>query len=201
MKEKILITCFEPFGGESFNASAAVVAAMPEEIAGARAEKITLPVEFGRGAKLAIAAARKSRACLIVAFGEARARKAVTPELVAINHAYAAIPDNAGKMPRGESIDKGGAAAYFTPFPARRLAELIKEDGALSSLSYSAGAYVCNDLYYRLLHEFEGSGVRVLFIHVPRTESEAAYAETARAVAAALSKVLCEEADVENVKK
>ena len=74
---------------------------------------------------------------------------------------------HAGAKPQDEPIDKDGAAAYFTRFPVRKLAEKIGAEGASASLSYSAGAYVCNDLYYRLLSRFEGSGTRAVFIHIP----------------------------------
>lgn len=194
MEKKILITSFDPFGGESFNASAAVAKAMPEKIGSIPAEKITLPVEFGRSAELALEAARETGASLLVLLGEARTRKAVTPELVAINHAYAQIPDNAGKMPSGEPIVENGAAAYFTDFPARRLAELIKANGVNSTLSYSAGVYVCNELYYRILSELCGSSTRAVFVHIPRAEREEGYREMARAISAALAEILCLDA-------
>ena len=115
--------------------------------------------------------------------------------------AHATVPDNAGKMPRDEAIDPFGAAAYFTPFPVRNLAEGIRNAGVPATLSYSAGAYVCNDLYYRLMREFEGSKTRVLFVHVPRAEGVAEYAEMGKAVSAALSEILLSEAIAENVKK
>lgn len=193
MEKKILITCFEPFSGESFNASAAVAEAMPRIIGGVSAEKIMLPVEFGRAAEMAMVQAREISAWLIVCFGEARARKVVTPELLAINLNHASIPDNAGREPKDEPIAAGGAAAYFTNFPARSLAEKIKAAGVPSALSYSAGAYVCNDLYYRLLSEFDGSGTRVVFVHVPRADGEAAYKNMALAISTALSEIIAEE--------
>ena len=193
MEKKILITCFEPFGGESFNASCAVAEAMAQSIGGAPAEKLMLPVEFGRGAEIASAYAEKTGASLIVCLGEARGRKAVTPELVAINLNHASIPDNAGAKPQDEPIDKNGAAAYFTRFPVRKLAEKIGAEGAAASLSYSAGAYVCNDLYYRLLSRFEGSGTRAVFIHIPRADGAEAYKNMASAISRALSDVICEE--------
>jgi pyroglutamyl-peptidase len=195
MENKILITSFEPFGGESFNASAAVAEHMPESLAGFYTEKITLPVEFGAGARFAAARARELSVRYIICFGEARARKAVTPELLAINLNYASIPDNAGNMPHDEEIIKGGAAAYFTRFPARRLAEKINEYGVTAALSYSAGAYVCNDLYYRLLDEWNESGVSVIFIHVPRAEAEENYKIMASAIANSLSAVIFEESN------
>ena len=193
MENKILITCFEPFGGENFNASMAVAEAMPKKIGALNTEKIILPVEFGRSAELAAERARAISAEFIICFGEARARKSVTPELVAINLNHAAIPDNAGKAPKDEPIVPSGAAAYFTGFPARRLAERINCEGVAATLSYSAGAYVCNDIYYRLLCEFEGTGVRVIFIHVPRADGEEAYKNMAFAISRALCDTISEE--------
>ena len=191
MEKKIIITCFEPFGGDSFNASAAVAGAMAQSICGMPVEKVTLPVEFGRCAEVALARARSAE--LIVCLGEARGRRAVTPELAAINLNYAAIPDNAGAEPKDEQIDANGNTAYFTRFPARLLAERIKAEGVPAALSYSAGAYVCNDLYYRLLRENENGGARVVFIHVPRAEREEDYKNMALAISNALSAVICEE--------
>jgi pyroglutamyl-peptidase len=195
MEKKILITYFEPFGGEGFNASAAVAEAMPENIGGVPAEKLMLPVEFGHGAETALSYAAKTGASLIVCLGEARGRKAVTPELVAINLNHASIPDNAGKKPQDEPIDKCGAAAYFTRFPARKLAEKISAAGVAASLSYSAGAYICNDVYYRLLRRFEGSGTRTVFVHVPRADVEKAYKNMALAISRALDAIITEEND------
>jgi pyroglutamyl-peptidase len=193
MENTILITCFETFGGENFNASMAVVKAMPKKIGELYTEKIILPVEFGRSAELAAERARASSAELIVCFGEARARKCVMPELVAINLNHAAIPDNVGKEPKDEPIVPGGTAAYFTAFPVRRLAESISNEGVQAALSYSAGAYVCNDLYYRLLREFEGTCVRVVFIHLPRADGEEAYKNMAFAISRALCSIISEE--------
>ncbi|MBQ8403404.1 MAG: pyroglutamyl-peptidase I [Clostridia bacterium] len=192
MKEKILITCFEPFGGEEKNASMAMTDALPSVFSGIEAEKLTLPVEFARAAEIAEEKARAIGAKYVFCFGQAGARGAVTPELVAINLMHAAIPDNAGAKPQDKPIAAGGAAAYFTRFPARLIAEKIKAGGVPSSLSYSAGAYVCNDLYYRLLAAFEKSGVCVLFIHVPRESENLAAADMARAIAAALEEILAE---------
>ncbi len=192
MKKEILITSFEPFGGEAANASAAVAAALPCNFAGMEAEKITLPVEFARAAEIAEAKARMLGAKYVFCLGQAGARSAVTPELVAINLMHASFPDNAGREPRDEPISAEGAAAYFTRFPARRLAERIKAHGAASALSYSAGAYVCNDLYYRLLAAFGGSETRVLFIHVPRESEKLTAADMARAISASLAEILAE---------
>ncbi len=190
MKEKILITSFEPFGGEEKNASMAVAAAMPNIFSGMEAEKLTLPVEFARAAAVAEAKARDIGAKYVFCLGQAGARNAVTPELIAINLMHAGVADNAGAKPQDEPVSAGGAAAYFTRFPARLLAEKIKSNGAESALSYSAGAYVCNDLYYRLLAAFEKSEVNVLFIHVPRESENMRAVDMARAISSALEEIL-----------
>ena len=190
MKGKILITCFEPFGGEAKNSSMAVAAAFPKEIAGYEAVKLTLPVEFCRAAETAEAKARDIGAKYIISFGQAGARSNVTPELLAINLAHASIPDNSGAKPQDEPIEAGGSAAYFTGFPARVLAEQIKKQGVASALSYSAGTYVCNDLYYRLLSAFEKEDVTVIFIHVPRESAELSAEKMAIALANAIETLL-----------
>ena len=84
-----------------------------------------------------------------------------------INLRHGSIPDNAGQQPQDEPIDEGGAAAYFSPLPVRRMAEAMREAGIASQVSYSAGAYVCNDVLYSLLSHFQGTETRVGFIHIP----------------------------------
>ncbi len=192
MKEKILITSFEPFGGEEKNSSMAVAAALPCVFAGFEAEKITLPVEFARAAEIAEAKAREIGAKFVFCLGQAGARNVVNPELVAINLMHASFPDNAGREPQDEPIAPHGTAAYFTRFLARRLAEKIKSHGVESALSYSAGAFVCNDLYYRLLAAFEGSEACVLFIHVPRESASLTATDMAQAISASLAEMLAE---------
>ena len=186
----MLVTCFEPFGGESFNASAEIAFSMPEQINECRVDKLILPVEFGESANTVISHAKKINADLIVCFGEARSRKAVTPEMVAINLAYASITDNAGAKPMDEPIEDGGKNAYFTKFPARELAHIINSLGTASTLSLSAGSYVCNDLYYRLLSAFEDKDTEILFIHVPRMGSAEEYRKASNDIAEALGRIM-----------
>ena len=91
----------------------------------------------------------------------------VTPEVVAINLREASIPDNAGNMPQNEPVCAGGPNAYFATAEIRRMTEAVKRCGIPCGLSYSAGAYVCNDLFYTLRHRYEGTKTRTGFIHVP----------------------------------
>ena len=163
----ILVTCFEPFGGREVNMSRAAVLALPEEAGGRKLRKLCLPVVFGEAAALAAAEALRLGASEILCVGEAGGRKALTPELVALNLRYARIPDNRGQSPLDEPVVPGGENALFSTLPARKLAAAIQAAGLPGEASYSAGAYVCNDLFYGLLHRFRGTGTRVGFLHVP----------------------------------
>jgi pyroglutamyl-peptidase len=165
--KRVLITGFEPFGGEEINPSWEAVRLLPDRIGECSLTKMLVPVVFTEAAERVIRKAREVSADVILSIGQAGGRAGITPEAVAINLCYAKIPDNAGNQPKDEAVMVGGESAYFSTLPVRRIAEAIAEAGIRSEVSYSAGAYVCNDLLYRLLAEFDGSGVGVGFIHVP----------------------------------
>ena len=170
--KKLLITGFEPFGGEKINPSWDAVLALPDRIGDFELTKLRIPVVFGEAARLTIAKAEEISADAIIAVGQAGGRAAVTPELVAINLRHAPIPDNSGFEPKDEPVITGGEKAYFSTLPVRKMAEAISASGITASISYSAGAYVCNDLLYTILSHFEGSKTRVCFIHVPYSKEQ-----------------------------
>ena len=163
----LLITCFEPFGGRSENVSHNVVEALPDSAGSYALSKLCLPVEFGRAAKIAIEAIDNLRPAAVVCVGEAGGRAAITPEMVALNLRHARIPDNAGFQPYDEPVMAGGENALFSTLPVRAMAEAILAAGVPAEVSYSAGTYVCNDLFYLVLDHLKGSGVPAGFIHVP----------------------------------
>lgn len=165
--KKLLITGFEPFGGEAINPSWEAVLRLPTEIGEYSLVKLRIPVVFGEGAAKVLQAAEEVRPDVILAVGQAGGRNAVTPELIGINLRHASIPDNGGNQPKDKSIVAAGACAHFSTLPVRKMATAIAAAGVPSRVSYSAGAYVCNDVLYTLLHRFEGSLTRVGFIHVP----------------------------------
>ncbi len=171
--KKLLITGFEPFGGEKINPSWEAVGGLPQEIGEYVLTKMRVPVVFGEAAEIVKAEAERICPDVILCIGQAGGRTAITPELVGINLRHADIPDNKGNQPKDEPIIAGGPAAHFTTLPVRRMADAISASGVPSKVSYSAGAYVCNDLLYTLLSTFEGSKTRVGFIHIPYcTEQE-----------------------------
>ena len=189
MNKKILITAFEPFGGETVNASQEAVSALPDRIGDLELCKLTIPVVFGKAAQAVIDFTKDCPVDAVLCIGQASGRASVTPEMVAINLQYASVPDNDGNCPKDEPIGDG-REAYFSTMPIRRMAEAVKTEGIPCEVSYSAGTYVCNDTYYRLLSHFEGTKVKVGFIHVPATPEQGAPSlETGRAARALQSAV------------
>ena len=127
---------------------------------------------FGEAVEAVICEAERMRPDVILCIGQAGGRSAITPELVGINLRYAAFPDNSGEQPKDEKISEEGENAYFSTLPVRKMAEAIKEVGIPSHLSYTAGAYVCNEVLYTLLHRYRDSKTRVGFIHIPYSEEQ-----------------------------
>lgn len=170
----LLITCFEPFGGDDVNASYEAVQGLPAEIGGWKLEKLQLPVVFGTCAAPVLNALERIRPAAVLLTGQAGGRKAVTPEMFAHNLRFARIPDNEGNSPMDEPIDDGPLALRST-MDVRMLSDAIKKAGLPAEVSYSAGAYVCNDLYYQILRYAEKQAdsadpsrpLPVCFIHVP----------------------------------
>lgn len=167
----ILFTGFEPFGGASTNPSWEAVSLLPEVIAGRHVHRLMLPTVFFQAADMLRREIARIRPALVICCGVANGRTAVTPELVAINYRFARIPDNAGQSFSGVPIEAEGPAAYMTRLPVHEMIAAIQAEGTPAQLSLSAGAYVCNDVYYALLAceaEFDHRG---LFVHVPGTEA------------------------------
>ena len=165
--KKLLITGFEPFGGESINPSWEAVLRLPDEIGDYALTKLCIPVVFGKATQKVVEMAKEVCPDAIVCIGQAGGRYGVTPEMVGINLRHATIPDNEYNQPMDEPIVENGANAFFSTLPVRKIATAIKEQGIPSQVSYSAGAYVCNDLLYSLLSYFQNTEMAVGFIHVP----------------------------------
>lgn len=172
--KKLLITAFEPFGGEKVNSSLLTLISLPDVIGDFRLIKMEVPVIFGLAGRMVTDAALKLDPDLIICLGQADGRGDVTPEKIGINLRNARIPDNAGLEPQNETIVDDGPDGIFTDLPLSDIVEVINDIGVPASVSYSAGTFVCNDLYYTLLERFRGTGVSVGFIHLPLTPEQAA---------------------------
>ena len=165
--KKLLITGFDPFGGESINPSWEAVNGLPDTVGEWQLTKLQVPTVFGKAGETVLAAAKELQPDAILCVGQAGGRAAVTPELVAINLRYGRIADNAGVSPMDEPVVPNGPAAYFSTLPVRAMAQAVADAGLPGQVSYSAGAFVCNDLLYTVLHRYAGTPVRAAFVHVP----------------------------------
>lgn len=164
---RVLVTGFEPFGGDAVNPSWEAVQRLADEIDGVQLTKLRLPVVFGKAAAMAASKAREISADCILCVGLAGGRAAITPEYIGVNLRNARIPDNDGNTYQDEPAVAGGPDGIFATIPVRRIAKAIADAGIPASVSMSAGAYVCNDTLYSLLYAFRETPVKVGFIHVP----------------------------------
>ena len=170
----MLLSGFEPFDGAASNSSWDAVQHLARHWTGlATLATVVLPVEFGTAWQRLDDAIDEHSPELVIAVGLADGRSAITPERVAINLEDARIPDNAGAQPRDRPVVADGPAAYFSGLPVTAIADAIRATGIAAEVSLSAGAYVCNDLMYRLLHAVaeHRPGLMAGFIHVPAAEA------------------------------
>lgn len=167
MNRKLLITGFDPFGGASINPAWEAVKRLPEKIGDFEVYKLEIPTVYGLASQRVLESARKIQPDVILCVGQAGGRAAVTPERIGVNIRDAKISDNAGNQPVGQFVAEEGPAAYFATVPVTAMAESIRAAGLPGQVSNSAGAFVCNDTLYGLLHHYAGTDVRVGFIHVP----------------------------------
>ena len=171
--KKLLVTGFDPFGGESVNPAREAVLRLPDAVGGYEITKLEIPTVFGLAAETVLQAAEELCPHAILCVGQAGGRAAVTPEVVAINLREASIPDNAGNIPVNTPVVENAPAAYFATLPVRDMVQAVKECGIPCTLSYSAGTFVCNDLLYTLLHRYRDTDVRVGFVHIPYLPEQA----------------------------
>lgn len=173
----VLITAFEPFGGEQINPSWEAVRQLNEQLlGGAKIVARQLPCVFGEALNALYKEMDELQPALVIAVGQAGGRSDISIERVAINVDDARIPDNQQNQPIDEPIVAGGPAAYFSTLPVKALVEGIREAGIPASVSQTAGTYVCNHVMYGLLHRLaeQGDGVRGGFIHIPYLPEQAA---------------------------
>lgn len=173
----ILLSGFDPFGGEVINPSWEVARALHGQVlAGATVQACCLPTTFG-GAPLALADALAAvRPVLAVCLGQASGRAEVSIERVAVNLIDARIPDNAGVRPQDVPVRAEAPAAYFSTLPIKAMRDALRTAGHPAGLSLTAGAFVCNQVFFELQHRLAGQGVPSGFIHLPALPEQAARA-------------------------
>lgn len=166
---KILVTGFEPFGGETRNPSAEVVELLPETIGNAELIKLILPVARGRASTAIQNAVEKFRPDAVLSIGQAGGRTAISVERVAVNLDDYRIPDNDGNQPTDEPVVPNGPDGYFCTAPVKEMVSAIQAAGIPVQQSLSAGTFVCNHVMYATLHFLatQYPGTKFGFLHIP----------------------------------
>lgn len=173
---RILVTGFDPFGGEHINPSFEAVKGLPEQVGGAEIVKLQLPTAFEASGRRLEEAIEDYHPDAVVCVGQAGGRAGIAVERVAVNLRDAGIPDNAGVQPVDEPVKADGANAYFSSLPVKAIVGGLREQGIPAEVSYTAGTYVCNSVMYTLLYWIERKypQMRGGFLHVPYSMEQAA---------------------------
>jgi len=172
--KKVLLTGFEPFGGASFNPSGAVVQEIAEHgIDGIEIVTAILPVEFKRAPEKLIDLISTHKPSVVISLGQAEGRDFIGPEQVAINLADARIADNVGVKLENQRLNATAADAYFSTLPIRAIVNAISALGISAKVSYSAGAFICNEIFFTAQSFLQGSTVISGFIHLPLASNQA----------------------------
>ena len=172
---RILVTGFEPFGGQSLNPSWEVARALHGwKLEGAQITSVKLPCVFAQALPTLQQALAQHRPDIVLALGQAEGRCDFSVERVAINVMDARIADNAGAQPIDVPVIAGGPAAYFSTLPIKSLVAGLKAAGFPASVSQTAGTFVCNQVFYALQHTLAGLGVHSGFVHLPLLPEQAA---------------------------
>lgn len=204
---KILVTAFDPFGGDAVNPALEAVRLLPPTIAGAELVTLEVPTVFGRSIRTVTAAIDAHQPDAVLCVGQAGGRSGVTPERVAINVDDARIPDNEGNQPIDRPVVDGGAPAHFSNLPVKAMVQAITEAGLPGELSNTAGTFVCNHLMYGVLHHLARQRldqVRAGFVHVPLIPEQVTggevpclpLADIARALTVAIEAVVAHDGDL-----
>lgn len=176
MSRTILLTGFEPFGGDAINpAQKALRWYEGRFIEGYSIYAKELPTVFGSSIEQLYEAIDEIKPELVICLGLAAGRPDITMERIAINVDDASIPDNEGNQPAGQPIFPDGPAAYWSTLPIKAMVNAMKEQGIPASVSNTAGTFVCNHVFYGLMHKLEQCGGRVRggFIHIPMLPEQA----------------------------
>ena len=165
---KIIVTGFDPFGGETINPSIECVKALPE-IEGVELIRLELPTVFKESAKRLNEVINDVKPDAVLSVGQAGGRPGITMERIAINVDDARIPDNISQQPIDEAIQLDGEAAYFTTLPIKRIVKAIREAGIPTEVSNSAGTFVCNHIMYQALFAATKADkpFKAGFMHIP----------------------------------
>jgi pyroglutamyl-peptidase len=167
---KVLLTGFEPFGTATSNPSGEIV----KQISGDNIVTAILPVAYTQSGERLLQLIAEHNPDVVICLGQAEGRTQITPEKVAINLDDARLADNDGVLRNDVKIIESGPDAYFSTLPINEIVEAIKARGVPATVSLSAGAFLCNHVFYVAQNKFAGTKVRSGFVHLPLMDSQAA---------------------------
>lgn len=166
--KKVLITGFDPFGGESINPALEVVKRLNgRKLDGGEVVMCQVPVTRYESIEAVIESIELHQPDIVITVGQAAGRTAITPERVAINVDDFRIPDNGGHQPIDEQVIPGGPDAYFTTLPIKAITRALQQENIPCQVSNTAGTFVCNHLFYGVQHYLRDKSVRHGFVHIP----------------------------------
>ena len=165
---KVLLTGFEPFNNARLNPSEQLVIRLKaDDVPGADIVTAVLPVEYSQSTSTLIRLVTEHNPDVVICFGQAEGRTSITPERFAVNLNDASLADNAGQIRVDKLIQPGAPLALESTLPVKDLVLALRAEGIPASLSLSAGAFVCNHIFYELQNAFKDTGIESGFVHVP----------------------------------
>ncbi len=166
---KVLLTGFDPFGGDKVNPATEAVKRVSDNVNGVEVVKIEVPTVFHKSIDVVAKTIEEVKPDAVLCIGQAGGRAELTPERVAINLDDARIADNEGNQPIDVKIFEDGEPAYFATLPIKAMVASMRNAGIPASVSNTAGTFVCNHLMYGVLYTLAKKypGVRGGFMHVP----------------------------------
>ena len=167
--KKILVTGFDPFGGEKINPALEAIKQLPDKVGDISIVKCEIPTVFGKSKNVLLSVVEKERPDAVLCIGQAGGRPNITVERVAINCDDADIKDNEGNQPVDSKIAADGPAAYFATLPFKAMVQDMLAAGIPAAVSNSAGTFVCNHIMYGILHYAAQSRphMKAGFVHIP----------------------------------
>jgi pyroglutamyl-peptidase len=166
---KVLLTGFEPFGKATLNPSGEIV----KQISGDNIVTAILPVAYAQSAERLLALIAEHKPDVVICLGQAEGRTHISPERIAINLDDARLADNEGVIRNDVPIVAGGPVAYESTLPIKEIVKAINDAGVPAAVSLSAGAFLCNHVFYVAQDYFKGTRVRSGFVHVPLMDEQA----------------------------
>ena len=166
---KILVTGFDPFGGEPINPAIESVKRLPDNIAGAEIIKLEIPTVRKKSLEKIEKAINEHNPDVILSIGQAGGRFDISIERIGINLDDFRIPDNEGNQIIDEPIFLDGENSYFVKLPVKAMVQNVQKNNIPASVSYTAGTFVCNHVLYGVLYLIEKKykGKKSGFIHIP----------------------------------